>query len=55
MPSRGMNAWNSYLMLAKNLNTTRNTQGVTQGSQKGKRANLWGPRAHFGANISMNQ
>ena len=25
--------------------------GVTQGSQKGKCANLWGPRAHFGANI----
>ena len=24
-----------------------------QGSQKGKRAKLWGPRAHFGANISM--
>ena len=29
--------------------------GVTQGSQKGKHTNLWGPRAHFGANISMNQ
>ena len=25
-----------------------------QGSQEGKRAKLWGPRAHFGANISMN-
>ena len=24
-----------------------------QGSQEGKRAKLWGPRAHFGANISM--
>ena len=23
-----------------------------QGSQEGKRAKLWGPRAHFGANIS---
>ena len=27
--------------------------GVMQGSQEGKRAKLWGPRAHFGANISM--
>ena len=25
-----------------------------QGSQEGKRPKLWGPRAHFGANISMN-
>ena len=24
-----------------------------QGSQKGKRAKLWGPRAHIRANISM--
>ena len=24
--------------------------GVMQESQEGKRANLWGPRAHFGAN-----
>ena len=24
-----------------------------QGSQEGKRAKSWGPRAHFGANISM--
>ena len=24
-----------------------------QGSQEGKRAKLWGPRAHFTANISM--
>ena len=24
-----------------------------QGSQEGKRAKLWGPRAHLGANISM--
>ena len=24
-----------------------------QESQKGKRAKLWGPRAHFGANISL--
>ena len=24
-----------------------------QGSQEGKRCKLWGPRAHFGANISM--
>ena len=24
-----------------------------QGSQEGKRAKLWGPPAHFGANISM--
>ena len=24
-----------------------------QGSQEGKRAKLWGPRAHFGAKISM--
>ena len=24
-----------------------------QGSQEGKRAKLFGPRAHFGANISM--
>ena len=28
--------------------------GVMQGSQEGKRAKLWGPRARFGANISMN-
>ena len=27
--------------------------GVMQGSQQGKRAKLWGPRAHFRANISM--
>ena len=53
MPSRGMNAKNSDLMLAKHLNTTLNTQGVMQGSQEEKRANLWGPRAHFLANISM--
>ena len=26
-----------------------------QGSQEGKRAKLWGPRAHFGANISLNK
>ena len=26
---------------------------VMQGSQEGKRAKLWGLRAHFGANISM--
>ena len=24
-----------------------------QGSQEGKRAKLWGPHAHFGANTSM--
>ena len=24
-----------------------------QGSQEGKRPKLWGPRAHFGTNISM--
>ena len=24
-----------------------------QGSQEGKHANLWGPRAHFGAKIPM--
>ena len=27
--------------------------GVMQGSEEGKRAKLWGPCAHFGANISM--
>ena len=27
--------------------------GVMQESQEGKRANLWCPRAHFGANIPM--
>ena len=27
--------------------------GVMQGSQEGKRAKLCGPRAHFGANISL--
>ena len=27
--------------------------GVMQESQEGKRADLWGPRAHFGANIPM--
>ena len=27
--------------------------GVMQRSQEGKRAKLWGPRAHFGAIISM--
>ena len=26
---------------------------VMQGSKEGKRANLWGPRTHFGANIPM--
>ena len=26
--------------------------GVMRGSQEGKRAKLWGPRTHFGANIS---
>ena len=27
---------------------------VMQGSQEGKRADLWGPRAQFGVNIPMN-
>ena len=27
--------------------------GVMRGSQEGKRAKLWGPRVHFGANISI--
>ena len=53
MPSRGMNAKNSDLMLTKHLNSTLNTQGKKQGSQEEKRANLWGPRAHFLANMSM--
>ena len=26
-----------------------------QRSHEGKRAKLWGPRAHFGANISLNK
>ena len=26
-----------------------------QGSQEGKSAKLWGPRAHFGANISLER
>ena len=45
--------WSVILMLAKHLNTTLNILGVMQGSQEGKRAKLWGPCAHFGANISM--
>ena len=42
-------------MLAMDLNFEYYAQypGVMQGSQEGKRAKLWGPHAHFGANISM--
>ena len=39
-------------MVAKHLNATLNTQWC-KGSQEGKRANLWGVRANFGANIRM--
>ena len=46
--------WSVILTLAKHLNTMHaQYPGVMQGSQEGKRAKLWGPRAHFGANISM--
>ena len=42
-------------MLAMHLNFEYYAQypGVMQGSQEGKRAKLWGPHAHFGANVSM--
>ena len=57
MPSRGMNAWKSDLKsdtdVGKTFKYHAQYPGVMQGSQEGKRAKLWGPRAHFGANISM--
>ena len=57
MPSRGMNAQKSELKsdpdVGKTFKYHAQYPGVMQGSQEGKRAKLWGPRAHFGANISM--
>ena len=57
MPSRGMNAQKSDLIsdpdVGKTFKYRAQYPGVIQGSQEGIRAKLWGPRAHFGANISM--
>ena len=57
MPSRGMNAQKSHLIsdpdVDKAFKYHAQYPGVMQGSQEGKRAKLWGPRAHFGANVSM--
>ena len=57
MPSRGMNAYKSDLIsnpdVGKAFKYYAQHPGVMQGSQEGKRAKLWGPRAQFGANISM--
>ena len=57
MPSRGMNAQKSDLIsdpdVGKAFEYYAQYPGVMQGSQEGKRAKLWGPPAHFGANISM--
>ena len=57
MPSRDMNAQKSNLIsdpdVGKAFKYHTQNPGVMQGSQEGKRAKLWGPRAHFGANISM--
>ena len=57
MPSRGMNAQKSDLIsdpdVGKAFEYYAQYPGVMQGSQEGKRAKLWGPHAHFGANISM--
>ena len=43
--------WSVILMLA--FKYYAQYPGAMQGSQEGKSAKLWGPRAHFGANISM--
>ena len=40
-------------MLAKHSKYYPQYPGVMRGSQEGKRSKLWGPLAHFGANISM--
>ena len=53
-----MNAWKSDLIgsvVGKAFKYYDQYAGVMQGSQEGKRAKLWGPRAHghFGADISM--
>ena len=57
MPSRGMNAQKSHLIsdpdVDKAFKYHGQYPGVMQGSQERKCAKLWGPRAHFGANISM--
>ena len=57
MPSRAMKAQKSDLKsdpdVGKTFQQHAQYPGVMQGSQEGKRAKLWGPRAHFGANISM--
>ena len=57
MPYRGMNAQKSDLKSDPDVGKTfkQHVQypGVMQESQEGKRAKLWGPRAHFGPNISM--
>ena len=41
----------SYPNVGKAFKYHAQYPGVTQGSQEGK--TLWGPRGHFGANISM--
>ena len=57
MPSRGMNAYKSDLIsdpdVGKAFKYHAQYPGVMQGSQEGKRAKLWDPRAHSGANISL--
>ena len=57
MSSRGMNAKKSDVKsdpdVGKTFKYHAQYPGVMQGSQEGKRAKSWGPRAHFGANISM--
>ena len=57
MASRGMNAQKSDLIsdpdVGKAFEYYAQYPGVMKWSQKGKRTKLWGPRAHYGANISM--
>ena len=57
MPSRGMNAQKSDLIsdpdVGKAFKYYAQYPGVMQRSEGAKRANFWGPRAHFGADISM--
>ena len=57
MHSRGMNAQKSDLISDPDVGNAfkyyAQNPGVMQGSEEGKRAKLWGPCAHFGANKSM--
>ena len=57
MHSRGMNAYKSDLIsnpgVGKAFKYYAQCPGVMEGFHEGKRAQLWGPFAHFGANISM--